>query len=71
MSGRRTMAKDRPDSWPKLYLGDGVYAAFDGYGIWLTAEDGIVATDGIYVEPSVLNALVGFYKAKAGEEKQT
>lgn len=71
MSDRHIMAKDRPAAWPKLYIGDGVYAAFDGYGIWLTAEDGIVATDAIYVEPSVLNSLVGFYKAQAGGKEET
>jgi hypothetical protein len=67
MSGRHTMAKDRPEAWPKQYLGDGVYAAFDGFGVWITAEDGIVATDGIYVEPAVLDSLVGFYKGVAGK----
>ncbi len=59
---RHTMAKDRPAEWPKLYLGDGVYGAYDGFGIWLTAEDGLQATDAIYLEPAVLNAVVGFFK---------
>ena len=67
MSDRQMMAKDRPEAWPKGYLGDGVYAAFDGFGVWITAEDGIVATDAIYVEPAVLNALIGFYKANGGK----
>lgn len=62
MSGRHTMAKDRPAEWPKEYLGDGMYAAYDGFGIWLTAEDGVVATDSIYIEPAGLNSLVEFYK---------
>lgn len=37
------------------YLGDGVYATFDGYGIWLTANHHLrsQATDEIYIEPSV------------------
>jgi len=65
MSGRRTMAKDRPEAWKKEYLGDGVYGAFDGYGIWLTAEDGAQATDAIYVEPTILKALVRFQKEAA------
>lgn len=70
MSGRHIMAKDRPEAWPKQYLGDGVYAAFDGFGIWLTAEDGIVATDAIYFEPAVLNSLIGFFKTAAGKTGQ-
>ena len=36
--GRHIQAKDREGK--KQYLGDGVYAVHDGYGIWLTAEDG-------------------------------
>jgi hypothetical protein len=67
MSGRHTKASDRPKAWPKGYLGDGVYAAFDGFGVWITAEDGIVATDAIYVEPAVLNSLIEFYKANGGK----
>ena len=45
---------------PKVYLGDGAYARFDGYGIVLTAENGIRATDTIYLEPEVYRALVAF-----------
>lgn len=43
---------------PKQYLGDGVYAEFDGYGIELTVEelDGF-ASNVIYLEPSVLDTL--------------
>lgn len=47
-------------SAPKEYLGDGVYASFDGYQIWLTAENGICATDSIALEPDVLNSLNRF-----------
>lgn len=51
----------------KTYLGDGAYAEFDGYGIKLTAENGIEATDTIYLEPSVFDALVMFSK-NAGDK---
>lgn len=37
----------------KEYIGDGVYADFDGYQITLTAENGIQATDTIYLEPHI------------------
>jgi len=46
----------------KEYLGDGVYADIrEGDGsIILTAENGIRATDTIYLEPAVLGALFAF-----------
>jgi len=47
------------------YLGDGVYASFDGYHLWLDlraqAEDGHVCR--IALEPAVLRALDD-YRAK-------
>lgn len=46
----------------KEYIGDGVYANFDGFNIVLTAENGICATDTIYLEPSVLEALNRYAK---------
>ena len=45
----------------KEYLGDGVYATFDGFGINLTTENGVTVKDRIYVEPSVLTALTDYY----------
>jgi hypothetical protein len=41
----------------KRYLGDGVYAAFDGYHVVLTTENGISVQNEIALEPSVLQAL--------------
>lgn len=41
----------------KRYIGDGVYADFDGCNIILTVENGIRATNTIYLEPGVLDAL--------------
>ena len=35
------------------YLGDGVYATFDGYQIWLTTQEGM----SIAIEPAVYGAL--------------
>ncbi|MGA9860780.1 MAG: hypothetical protein WBQ19_01605 [Terriglobales bacterium] len=40
----------------KEYLGDGVFAEFRDYHVVLTAENGIGATDIIYLEPSVILA---------------
>jgi hypothetical protein len=45
------------DSIGKAYLGDGVYINFDGYSYVLTAENGIEATDTIYLEPIAIDNL--------------
>lgn len=62
MSARHIRAVDRADALARRYLGDGVYAAHDGFGIWLTAENGLSAADAIYLEPSVLAELMRFAK---------
>lgn len=40
------------------YLGDGLYAAYDGYGIWLHANHHARPTDRVYLEPEVFSALI-------------
>lgn len=40
------------------YLGDAVYASFDGYHIWLTTGDG--NDQRIALEPSVFRELVNY-----------
>lgn len=47
----------------KTYLGDGVYADFDGYGIVLTTENGISVTNTIVLEPEVYEALVAYQRS--------
>lgn len=44
----------------KKYLGDGVYADYDGFHIVLTTEDGINITNTIYLDLQVLDALQKF-----------
>ena len=56
------MTKDEIDEAPKDYIGDGVYAIYDGDGIWLHANDHLNPTDKIYLEPPVLKALNIFAK---------
>lgn len=44
----------------EIYLGDGVYASFDGYQIWLAVNDNknkVVALD-----PGVINMLIEYSK---------
>lgn len=53
---------------PASYLGDGVYAIFDGFGIWLHANSHSEPTDRIYLEPNVLQGLIIFEKESKTEE---
>ena len=44
----------------RKYLGDSVYAHFDGYHIWLYTDNGYgpnTPSEGIALEPAALNAL--------------
>jgi len=53
------------------YIGDGVYAEFDGYGIWLRTgnHEDHLCDDKIYIEPSVLESLNMFYKGAVDAQK--
>lgn len=44
----------------KIYLGDSVYCAFDGFHIVLTTENGLGPSNTIYMEPGVIEALEFF-----------
>jgi hypothetical protein len=45
----------------KSYLGDAVYVDSDGYGLWLTTEDGgDTPSNRIYLEPEVYAALARY-----------
>jgi len=52
---------------PASHLGDGVYAIYDGYGIWLHTNDHRFPTDRVYLEPEVMVALDKFRKETIGE----
>lgn len=41
----------------KQYIGDGVYADFDGYHLVLTTEDGLHVSNRICLEPTVYGQL--------------
>lgn len=47
----------------KTYLGDSVYAALEDGMMKLTSENGMEATNTIYLEPEVFEALAVFAKA--------
>jgi len=44
----------------KEYLGDGAYVTYDGFGLILTAEDGLSVTNRVYLEPEVWFRLKDF-----------
>lgn len=48
----------------KRYIGDGVYVEDQGFHIVLTTEDGIKATNTIYLEDVVALGLVRFLREK-------
>ena len=52
-------------SKPKIYLGDSVYARFDGFHIWLTTENGYPddPRNSIALDSEVLNALKEYEKS--------
>jgi hypothetical protein len=48
----------------KVYLGDGLYADFDGYHFVLTTENGITTSNTIYLEPEILNNFLKYVEWK-------
>lgn len=55
---------------PKIYLGDSVYADFDGFAIVLTTENGYGPSNTIVMEPEVYNALVQYAEHLRAPSKQ-
>ncbi len=51
----------RPELPAPTYLGDGVYASFDGYQLWLHVGSHD-APGAVAIEPAVLAALNGYAK---------
>ena len=46
------------------YLGDSVYVSTDGFAIIITTENGMGATNEIYIEPDVLRKLIEYCERK-------
>lgn len=46
-----------------VYLGDGLYAAFDGYQIELYAYDGMYKTNQVYLDSGVLAAFLRYVES--------
>jgi hypothetical protein len=60
-----TDVSPQPPAKP-VYLGDAVYASFDGYQIWLKTGDG--GSQQIALEPSVYFALREYAKTVWGDQ---
>ena len=52
-----------------MYLGDGVYAVFDGYHIVLTKENGYSDINKIFLEGDVMKQLIDYYNRLKDEAK--
>ncbi len=48
----------------KEYIGDGVYAAFDGFALILTTENGIEVTNTVVIEPREWATLTMYVQLK-------
>lgn len=55
--------------WEKVYLGDGLYAIFDGYQFKVTAEDGYCATNTVYFDRQVLATFIKYTQNILGDSK--
>jgi hypothetical protein len=53
---------DETHRYKKAYLGDGVYAQYDGYTVTLTTENGVDETNVIFLEPNVVESLLKYLK---------
>jgi len=59
---------DGNETYPSTYLGDGVYASFDGYSVWLAVnhhENNVVA-----LEPQVFARLVQYAESLKDKQKE-
>lgn len=53
----------------KVYLGDAVYVEQTDYGLKLTTEDGIRATNTIEMEGEVVDALMKYIRFLTGNQE--
>jgi len=61
----------KPETLPeKTYLGDGVYAYWDGISLVLTTENGIKTTNRIILDPQVYESLVEFVERLCHHEDE-
>lgn len=44
----------------RVYLGDGLFASYDGWQIKLAANNGITDHDVVFLDPSVISAFIAY-----------
>lgn len=54
--------KETRVEYPKVYIGDGAYAEYDGYQIRVTAKDGISVTNEVFLNPETFIGLLNYAK---------
>lgn len=54
----------------KTYIGDGVYAQWDGFGVVISTERESNGLNWISLEPESLKALNDYYALKSGKRKK-
>lgn len=54
----------------KTYLGDAVYAEFDGFNVVLTTENGIEVTNTVALEQKVIQAIITFYERSINQQHE-
>jgi len=52
------------------YLGDGVYATYDGYHVQLTVENGEEVLQEIFLDPSVIIELLRYFEDIKKQEEE-
>ncbi len=52
-----SLPKQNPPMPEQRYIGDGVYAGFDGYSLILETSNGVSITNRVCLEPEVLNKM--------------
>lgn len=46
----------------RMYLGDGVYAEYDGYQVWVFIHNGYMELERIALDPTTMEQLVKYAK---------
>jgi hypothetical protein len=60
------MAAETQPTHAPVYLGDGLYAEFDGWQIRLFAHNGLNCTNVVFLEPDVLAAFLRYVENLKG-----
>jgi hypothetical protein len=60
----RLFQVNREEAQTIVYLGDSVYATYDGYQVWLRVSNGVCVKDVICLEPPVMAELIRYANAK-------